>query len=281
MSTPPRAPGLPRNTWIALGVVVVYVLLAAGLGNALDGLAPEDDVAAQFALGHLIPLPIAIALVLLFLRVARWGRGVWRETPTPALTPRRWWLVSIPVLAVLVPISQLDTVPWGARSVWFLALIALGTLLVGFGEELVMRGVLLTAVRERHGEFVTMLVTAVVFGLAHAPGSLVTGVPLGVIAFQVAALAGTGATYYWIRRVTGRLWVGMLVHAFTDWVLYVASDAGTPTAALTVDTSGLGAPVFTAVTSGLLLLATLIGVVSVVREDRRTRRDSEYGRPAP
>lgn len=281
MSTPPRAPGLPRNTWIALGVVVVYVLLAAGLGNALDGLAPEDDVAAQFALGHLVPLPIAIALVLLFLRVARWGRGVWRETPTPALTPRRWWLVSIPALAVLVPISQLDTVPWGARSVWFLALIALGTLLVGFGEELVVRGVLLTAVRERHGELVTMLVTAVVFGLAHAPGSLIAGVPPAFILFQVGALAGTGVAYYWVRRVTGRIWVGMLVHAFTDWVLYVASDAGTPTAALTVDTGDLGGSACTAVVSGLLLLATLVSVVSVVREDRRTRRDSEYGRPAP
>lgn len=113
-------------------------------------------------------------------------------------------------------------VAWAERSLGVIAVVALGTLLVGVGEELAIRGILLTAVRARHGEFVTLLVTALVFALAHIPGSIISGLPMAFIALQVGGLAIAGATYYWIRRVTGRLWVGILVHAFTDWVLYLA-----------------------------------------------------------
>lgn len=263
--------GRPRSVWLALAAVVVYIALAAGLGNLLSGLVRDDESTAQFALGHFIPLAIAIALLLLFLRWAGWGSDVWRERPTPTLTPRRWWLLSIPVLVVLGPIGQLGDVPWASRSIGTILVIAAGTLMVGFGEELVIRGILLTAVRARHGELATLLVTSFVFALAHIPSSLIAGVSVGAIAFQVAALASVGAAYYWVRRVTGRLWVGMLVHAFTDWVLYLASGAGTPAASMPQGHSG-SPEVFPAIVQSLLLLATAIGVISVIREDRRNRR---------
>lgn len=268
-----RATRAIRSTWAALALVVVYVLLAAGLGNLLGGPADNDSPLAEFALSHFIPLAVAIVVLVLFIRRAGWGAAIWRERPTPTLTPRRRWLVSIPVLAVLSPISQLGDVPWADRGAWFLAVVAAGVLMVGFGEELLVRGVLLTAVRARHGEFVTLLVTAVVFALAHIPGSVIAGVSPAVILFQVAALASTGVTYYWVRRVTGRLWVGVLVHAFTDWTLYLASGAGTPTAGLTQSTTtGLGGSILTAIVGGLLLLAAALSVVSVIREDHRNRR---------
>src|SRR5690349_15143736 len=222
----------PRSIWLALGVVVFYVLCAWGLGNLIGGLADDDDPLAEFALGHFIPLAVGIAGVLLFLRWTGWGSDVWRERPTPTLTPRRWWLIAIPMLTVTVLLLELADVPWGERTFGFLAFVALGTLMVGFGEELVMRGVLLTAVRARFGEFSVFVITCVVFSLAHLPAYLFDGLPLFIIAFNVAGLLSAGATYYWVRRVTGRLWVGMLVHALTDWVLYVGSDVGLPAAAV-------------------------------------------------
>lgn len=266
-----KSPHRPRSVWLALAAVAIYVLLAAGLGNLLGGLVTEDQAAAQFALGHFIPLAIAITLLLLFLRWTGWGRDVWREAPTPTLTPRRWWLVSIPVLVILLPIAQLGDIPWASRSAGFILIIAAGTLMVGFGEELAIRGILLTAVRARHGEFVTLLVTSLVFAFAHIPSSVIAGVPLGGIAFQVAFLAASGAAYYWVRRVTGRLWVAMVIHAFTDWVLYLGSGAGTPTASVPHDHSGPAEP-FAATVQILLLIASSIGVISVIREDRRTAR---------
>ena len=265
----PVGSGRPRSIWLALAVVVVYVLLAAGLGNLLSGLVSDDQVLAQFALGHFIPLAIAIIGLLLFLRWAGWGQDVWRERPTPSLTPRRWWLISIPVFVVLLPLSQLGDVPWAARPIGFILVIAAGTLMVGFGEELLVRGILLTAVRARHGELVALLATSAVFALAHIPGSIIAGAPIGAIAFQVSFLAASGAAYYWVRRVTGRLWVAMLAHALTDWVLYLASGAGTP-ASLPQDHSGSPQP-FLVTVQILLLIATTISVISVIREDRRNR----------
>ncbi len=263
--------GRPRSVWLALAAVAVYVLLAGGLGNLLGGLVTDDQAAAQFALGHFIPLAIAIALMLLFLRWTGWGRDVWYEAPTPTLMPRRWWLVSIPVLVVLLPIAQLSDIPWASRSAGFVLIVAAGTLMVGFGEELVIRGILLTAVRARHGEFVTLLATSVVFALAHIPSNVIAGVPLGAIAFQVTFLAAAGASYYWVRRVTGRLWVAMVIHAFTDWVLYLGSGTGTPNASIPHDHSGPAEP-FPVTVQILLLIASAIGVISVVREDRRRKR---------
>lgn len=248
----------------ALGAVAVYLLLAAGLGNLLGGLLSEDQEMAAFALGHLIPLPIAIALLLLYVRWAGTSAEVWRERPTPTLTPHRWWLVTIPVLATATSVIALGDVAWAERSLGLIAVVALGTLLVGVGEELAIRGILLTAVRARHGEFVTLLVTALVFALAHIPGSIISGLPMAFIALQVGGLAIAGATYYWIRRVTGRLWVGILVHAFTDWVLYLGAASTVPSASMPQDhkasTDGV-----TGYIEIVLWIALTIGVVSVIR----------------
>lgn len=262
--------------WIGLVAVLIYIGFAAGLGNVVGGLA-GDDATAEFALSHLIPLPIAIAAALAFVRWAGWRQPVWRETPTVRLTPRRWWLVSIPVLAVLVPLGQAVTIPWGDRAISFILIVAIGTLLVGLGEELVFRGILLVTVRERHGELVTLLVTAVVFALAHVFGSVWYGLPPAAIAFQVAVLAMIGVGYCWVRRVTGRLWVAVLLHAFTDFVLYVGSEAGNPAAAMAT-TSDATNPV--SVTAQILLaIAITASVISVIREDIRTRRHATN--PAP
>ncbi|MEJ3405213.1 type II CAAX endopeptidase family protein [Rathayibacter sp. YIM 133350] len=267
----PGAAGRARSVLLALAALVFYVLLAAGLGDLLSGLVSDDQELAQFALGHFIPLGIGIVGLLLFLRWVRWGQDVWRERPTPTLTPRRWWLVSIPVLVVLLPISQLGDVPWASRPIGFILVIAAGTLMVGFGEELVIRGILLTAVRARHGELVALLATSAVFALAHIPGSIIAGVPIAAIVFQISFLAAAGASYYWVRRVTGRLWAAMLAHALTDWVLYLASGAGTPAASMPQDHSGSPEP-FPVTVQVLLLIATTISIISVIREDRRNKR---------
>ncbi|KJQ53835.1 CPBP family intramembrane glutamic endopeptidase [Microbacterium sp. SA39] len=271
-ATPERTDGrrLRPRIWIGLVALVVYILFAAGLGNVLGGLA-GDDATAEFALSHLIPLPIAIGLALLFVRWAGWWGPVWRETPTVRLNPRRWWLVSIPMFALLIPLGQVFTTPWADRAVSFILIVAVGTLLVGLGEELVCRGILLVSVRERHGEFVTLLVTAVAFALAHVYSSIWHRLPPAAIAFQVSFLALSGITFYWVRRVSGRLWVAVLIHAFTDFVLYVGAEAGNPAEALPEASSDPGNPV-SAIAQILLMAVVLASVVSVIREDLRTRR---------
>lgn len=258
---------------MGLVAAAVVVLFAGMLGNALSALVPKDDVAGDFAVSHLIPLPVEVVLVLLFVRYSGWGPLLWREAPTPTLRPRRRWLIAFPVLAVLLPISQLDDVPWSDRTVGFVLLIAVGTLLVGFTEELVFRGVLLTAVRGRHGELLAFVTTSAVFALAHVPSDLINGIPVAAVGIQFFALCGVGSVYYWVRRVTGTIWAAVLVHAFTDWVLYLASGSNDSTQALTSTehTADASPFSFAVVVQFLLWGAGVAGFVSVALEDRRKR----------
>uniref|UniRef100_UPI0028A65703 CPBP family intramembrane glutamic endopeptidase n=2 Tax=unclassified Microbacterium TaxID=2609290 RepID=UPI0028A65703 len=106
-----------------------------------------------------------------------------------------------------------------------------------------------------------------------AKDRITAGASLATIAFEVAFLAAAGASSYWVRRVTGRLWVAILVHAFTDWALYLASGAGTPAASLPQAHSSENPDPFQATFQTLLRIATTISLVSIIREDRLTRRE--------
>jgi len=280
-TTDPSTPRPRSGVLTALGLVVIYVLLAAGLGNLLSGLVRDDQEAAQFALGHLIPLPLGIALLLVYVRRTENAAEVWRERPTPTLTPHRWYLIAIPVIIVAQYVIAATEIPWAERTIGIIALVSVGTLMVGLGEELAVRGVLLTAVRQRHGEFATLLVTSLVFALAHIPGSIIEGDSLALLAFKMFGLLIGGAGYYWVRRVSGRLWVGALVHAFSDWALYLSMDDVVPSASM--PQAHAFADTVTGYVGIVLWVFLAIGVISVLREDHRNRkrRQLEHDTVAP
>lgn len=263
---------VPRRFWVGVVALVIYLLFAAVLGNIAGALAPDGDLTAEFALSHFIPLPIAIGLALWFVWWSGWWRDVWRNTSTLRLEPRRRWLIAIPVLLVALPLGQLPSVPWVERGLGTVLIVLVGTIMVGFGEEVVLRGILFVSLRERHGELVTLLVTSLLFGAAHVVGSVWAGVPPAAILFQVAALSMTGSLYYWVRRVTGRLWVGMAIHALTDFTLYLASgEASAAEAMASSDDLGPLTPVLATIQSLLIALA-VAGVISAAREDHRARK---------
>ncbi|WP_176697147.1 CPBP family intramembrane glutamic endopeptidase [Microbacterium sp. 3J1] len=252
--------------------MIVYIAIAVFLGDFLSGLADDDQPLLQFVLGHLGALPAGIVILLLYVRWAGNSADVWRERPTPMLRPRRLWLIIIPVLALVVAISNLFDVVWSETSLAMAALIASGTLLVGLGEELAIRGVLLTAVRARHGELATLLVTSFVFGLAHAPGYVISGLPPLLIVVQVFALAAAGAVFYWVRRVSGLLWVGVLLHAFSDWALYMGTATELPSTSIPQDHAASSDTTLVGLLQVALWVALAVSVISVIREDRRNKR---------
>lgn len=266
---PTPADRVPRRFWIGLVSLIVYVLFAAVLGITVGALGPAGDVTAEFALSHFIPLPIAIGLLLLFVRWSGWWNDVWRGRSTLQGQPRRRWLIAIPVLMIALPLTQLPSVPWVERGLGTVLIVLVGTIMVGLGEELVCRGVLFVAVRARHGELVTLLTTSLLFAAAHIVGSVWVGIEPAAIAFQVSVLAMNGSLYYWVRRVTGRLWVAVAIHALTDFALYLSSgEADAPDALSRPDDT----PNPVLVTIQVLLVGLAIaGVISAAREDHRVR----------
>lgn len=255
---PAVTPRVRPGVLVGLGVVVAYAALVA-IDDVLPGSGDGDiaDPTLAFLRTHVLPLSIVGALLVGFAHWSGWWRDVWRERPEQRVP--RWWL-AFPVLSAVTVAGGLVTADWSVSRTYLLVLLV-GTLLVGFTEELALRGILLTGARGSMPEIAALLLTCVVFGALHAL-NLLHGAPVGPTLVQIAGTAGFGAIYYAIRRATGYLWPAMLLHALDDFARYAqptGPDGATP------DPPGWA--VAATMVIGVLGIAML---VSVLRERRRT-----------
>lgn len=264
--TPARSVGdrVRRSVWVGLALAVFYVIVAAGGGLIVDAvLGDEPDPVLENALAHLLPLPIAIAVGLVFVWRSGWWRDVWSPTPIRANRPRRLWMFAVPIAVVVQIVLLVVQAPLATLTAPYVLVGLVSYLLVGLGEELFFRGILLQSVQARHGETVTLLITALSFGLAHSIGSAVHGIPAGAIAFQVAVTAVDGVVFYAILRVTGTLWAPIVLHGLGDYGRWLSAGDGQ-------DHTSAGDA---AVQILLSVLAAAV-LVSAIRADLRTRRDA-------
>ncbi|WP_157429221.1 CPBP family intramembrane glutamic endopeptidase, partial [Agromyces salentinus] len=255
--------------------VLVYVLVAGGAANLLTAWFSTDSDLADFALGHFPPLILLIAAGIVFVRFSGWSRYVWRTPASFETRPRRWWMLAFPVLLLAQSIILLTLVPWAGWDVGAVLVVAAGTALVGIGEELYFRGILRASLRSHHGETLALVVTSLLFGLGHSLGSVMNGLDGGFIVFQVGVTALDGAILYGAFRATGRLWVPMVLHAFSDFTLYLANNDLADKTGSEISTS----PANTAIESVLWVLAIVL-LISCIRQDLRTRRE-QHATPAP
>lgn len=253
-TTPRVRPGL----LVGLAVVVAYAALIA-IDDVLPGGGDGDitDPTLQFLRTHVLPLSIIAVLLVLFTRWSGWAPAVWRESARRRVP--RWWL-TFPVLYAVVVAGGLSTAGWSAAPS-FLLVSLIGMLLVGFTEELVIRGILLTGARGSVPEIAALLISAAVFGSLHFL-NLLHGAAPGATTFQVAGAAGFGVVFYAIRRATGLLWPAMLLHGLNDFALHVQpiTNGEMP-----------DAPVWAVVANSLVIVLSVVLVVSVLRESLRQR----------
>ncbi|VTR75406.1 CPBP family intramembrane glutamic endopeptidase [Cellulomonas hominis] len=255
---PGTTPRVRPNLLVGLAVVVVYAALIA-IDDVLPGSGDGDitDPTLAFLRTHVLPLSIIAVLLVIFVRWSGWGPAVWRESPQRRIP--RWWL-AFPVLYVVVVAGGLSTADWSAAPS-FLLVSLVGMLLVGFTEELGLRGILLTGARGSVPEIAALLISAVVFGSLHFL-NLLHGAAAGATTFQVAGAAGFGVVFYALRRATGLLWPAMLLHGLNDFALQIqpVTNGETP-----------DAPVWAVATNSLIIVLSVALVVSVLRESLRQR----------
>ena len=259
---------VPQRFWIGLVAAIVYVALAGGVGSLLDEWFPNKNDLAELALSHLPVLIPLITVGVIFVWRAGWTRDVWRTPASFETQPRRWWMLAFPTLLLAQSIILLAGTPWGNWNAGALLLILVVNILVGAGEELYFRGILRASLRAHHGETLTLIVTSLLFGAAHALGSVLAGLQIGFVAFQVNVAAASGAVLYGVFPATGRLWIAMALHALSDFTLRVSS--GDPSSRSADDLSP--SPANIAIQSVLWVLA-LVLLISCILQDARARHE--------
>lgn len=145
--------------------------------------------------------------------------GWWRAAGFNA--PRAWrnlHLLIVPAALLLGPTLLLQPQLPPLERVAVLVVI---TLLIGFQEEAIFRGVLLRALAPR-GIIQAVLISAFLFGVIHANSLLVGRAPLFVVAQIVASFLGAiGLAALWYRLNT--IWPLVFLHALNDFLQFTAT----------------------------------------------------------
>lgn len=165
---------------------------------------------------------LSMALGAVYLIAVTSFLGWWR----PAIhEPRKaggGWMWIIPVLLLLGAVGNLATTKWGeidgvaSYALW----LAIGTLMVGFNEELLTRGLAIVGGRGSMHEKWVWVFSGVIFGLLHVPNAFF-GQSVGGTVQQVVFAFGVGLMYYVTRRLAGTLILTMGLHAIWDYSIFI------------------------------------------------------------
>lgn len=235
----------PR-VWLGLGLFVTYlaVFYAVWMVNGID-YARVGESEETLAKWYVAPLSGGLAVILVGLSVFGWWRPALRETKR---LPRSGAVV--PVIMAVVAILNLVFGEFSRVTMTMWILLVIGSILVGFNEEVVARGQLFVALRSRFGETGVWFLSTALFSLLHLPNFFFG---IGSLAFlQVVIQFGLGSVYYLAFRSTGSLVPAMLLHGLWDFSTFSSS----------LPWAGLVAPF-------LAVAGVVVAVVLLVKERRR------------
>lgn len=206
----------------ALVVFVIYVALIFGLQSLIGGDVDYTEVAeSSDNFRDFVVIPIGIVSV--FLAIVTSYLGWWRPALFEARTTPTW-MIAWPALIIVALVINIvaDVEPWDTE---FLVMVLLGFAFVGFSEELMTRGLLLTGARARFGELLSWFISTACFGVMHGINAL-NGQDAGTTAVQIGSTFGAGTLLYLARRVSGTLLVPMAIHALFDSALTIHAGPG-------------------------------------------------------
>lgn len=231
---------------LLIAYLAVVQVLGVLLTRGLDVQYAAPTTIAELWRGIAVPVGASLLLVVAAITALGWWRPVLIEE-----NPVRGWVVVVPVVQLVAILLATNYGGLAERGLGFTLLLLLSTLLVGFGEELMFRGIGVTVFR-RNGfsEGKVALWSSVIFGLAHATNLINTG--FGALA-QVLLAAVSGYFFYLVRRRGGGVLLPAVVHGLWDFSLL--SGAVVP-----------GESYLGVVASVLAII--VLAVVLVVRRDR-------------
>lgn len=247
------SPRVTPRLWMAIPAVVVTLALSIVIGPLVaSALAPKGDLVV-FGL-IVIGLVLIVTLPILFL--LGWLRPVFFEQKrVRGILPTVLAFGPVLYLGYLAVTARWSEIPVGTvLTAILLAAIA------GIGEELTFRGVAVVTLRAKLSEVWVAVVPSVVFGLVHLL-NLGGDLPTSEVLYQVFYAILFGFAAYALRRVTGGLFIPILIHTLNNGLEDIVGFTGGGPVAVLVD----GAVLPDIMWIGGLLLGT-VAMILIVRD---------------
>lgn len=236
----------------AVAAIAGYLVVVFSVW-AVSGLDYDEvgDTVANVRTG----IVLAIGLGVIYLAVATTALGWWKPAIHEPRQVGAGWMWSVPVLLLLGVLINLATTKWGeiddvgAYVGWLL----LGTVFVGFSEELLTRGLAIVGGRGSMHEKWVWVFSSAIFGLIHVPNVLF-GQSGAETVKQVGFAFAVGMTYYVTRRISGTLIITMALHTMWDFSLFIQAHS---VEGLKDQPAGVG--------GALMTPAIIVGVFALVK----------------
>ena len=204
--------------------IVLFVVYAAifSVGFLASGVDYDvvGDTTSNVMKAIVLPVGVGALVLLLVTYFFGWWRPVFFDEDR---APR--WTLLIPAFMAAAVVAGLVTADWGSRESSFVVWLLVGTLFVGIAEEVLARGLLLTAFRGGMDEVAVWFWTSLVFGLLHAL-NILFGQSVGATLQQIVFAFVFGSVLYACRRATGLLVIPIVLHALWDFSTFLSSGEG-------------------------------------------------------
>lgn len=220
----------------ALLVAIPYLAILLYMQH-ISGVALTEVPDSAGNVRDFVTIPVAVASVYLAVIgfVTGWIQNVWRENNL--LTKPSWLKWFTYIVFTIIAINFISgNILSNDGGIVFYAL--LGTILVGFSEEIMWRGYLLRGGRESgFSEKKVAITTSLAFGLVHGI-NILTGESFTTIFPQIATAFIFGLVLYFMFRHRGSLLFLMFAHFLWDFSLFTKGevDQSDPRAVIGVST---------------------------------------------
>lgn len=202
---------------VAAVVFVVYVVLVVGLMR-VSGVQYEHffDTASTTLRSAVLPLAVGAVWLIAFLAWSRWD-FVFRDARRLSAGGVVW---ALPIVMAVSLVLGLLGVSWDQLDATHVLAVLVASVLVGFTEETLFRGIVLRSLRQgTRSEAAALGWTTLWFGAFHLT-NLLLGEPGAVLQMFFAGLAGLG--FYLARRGTGALVAAMVLHGSWDFSTFLS-----------------------------------------------------------